>query len=348
MASRGASARAPTCSIETLLPLVDTLRKLGVDVARVLASAGLEPEQLADPELRIRVAQSMTVWDAAYQAAGDPALGLRIVERLDVSKFSLFAYLASSSATAREAWARATRYLRIVNDALEIEIDGDRGICRTGLRGFELTRSQAELSVGMMVKIAPRVVGDTSHLEAWFRHARPAYAELYDTVFGCPVHFDAPFDGIGGSPQRLDRPLPRADSELCALLEERARERLARVPAADDFAGVVRHRISAALPHGDPGADAVADGLGMSARTLRRRLRDCGATHQKLLDEVRHELALRALEQRGISVNEVAFLLGFSDASAFHKAFRRWTGRRPGELLRASGRSASAARRSRP
>ena len=97
MASRGAPARVATCSIETLLPLVDTLRYLGVDVVPVLSSGGLEPTQLSDPELRIRVAQAMEVWDAAYQAAGDPALGLRIVERLDFSKFSLFAYLAAAS-----------------------------------------------------------------------------------------------------------------------------------------------------------------------------------------------------------------------------------------------------------
>jgi AraC-like DNA-binding protein len=329
-------ASAATCSIGSLLPIVDALRGLRVDVARVLASAGLDEAQLADPERRIRVVQSLAIWDAAYREAGDPALGLRVVERLDFSKFSLFAYLAASSATAREAWQRATRYLRIVNDAteIEVEVDGARSICRTGLRGFELSRSQAEFSVGLMVKIAPRVVGDGRALEAWFRHARPEYAELYDRVLGCPVHFDAPFDGIGGSSRLLDRPLPHADSELCALLEEQARQHLARVPATRDFRDVVRHRIAAALPHGDPGVEAVARALGMSSRTLRRRLRECGATHQQLLDEVRHELARRALEQRGISLNEVAFLLGFSDASAFHKAFRRWTGQSPGEVLR--------------
>jgi hypothetical protein len=259
MAARGAPARTATCSIESLLPLIDALRRLGIDVGPVLASAGLDPAQLADPELRIRVAQSMAVWDAAYRAAGDPALGLHILEGLDISKFSLWAYLAASSATAREAWERATRYLRIVNDALEVEveIDGERGICRTGLRGFELSRSQAELSVGLMVKVAPRVVGSTRDLEAWFRHPEPDYSELYDSVLGCPVHFGASFDGISGSARLLDRPLPRADTELCALLEEQARQRLARLPAPGDFVGIVRHRIAAALPDGDPGVEAV-------------------------------------------------------------------------------------------
>jgi AraC-like DNA-binding protein len=337
MPASRAALRAPTCSIGTLLPLTDTLRAFGVDVAPVLASAGLEPAQLADPEQRIRVAQAMRVWDAAYAAAGEPALGLRMVERLDFSRFRLFAYLAASSATAREAWKRATRYLRIANDAMqvEVEVQGERGICRTGLRGFELSRSQAEFSVGLMLKVAPLVTGRSDTLEAWFRHAKPEYAELYEQVLGCPVHFDAPFDGIGGTSPMLDQPLPRADSELCALLEERASELLARVPPAGDFAALVRHRISAALPDGDPGAAALAQGLGMSARTLRRRLKECGTTHHRLLDEVRHDLARRALAQRELSVNEVAFLLGFSDASAFHKAFRRWTGGPPGDRLRA-------------
>jgi AraC-like DNA-binding protein len=325
----------PSCSVQTLLPLAHTLRARGVDVERVLAQAGLQAEQLRDPELRIPIAQSHAVWQAAYQLAGDPALGLHVVEQIEAGAHSLFTYLSATSATGREAHARAVRYLRIAHDAVEIElsVEGDQSICRSGLRGFARTRSEAEYAVGLMVKLAPRVSGKLD-LEVWFEHEAPDYRDEYVRVLRCPVRFGAPCDALVGKTADLDRPLPSADSELCALIEAHAQEQLAKLPPVGTFADRVGQRIAAALPDGNPSAEAVAESLGMSARTLRRRLEQCGTSHQRLLDDVRCELARRTLGQRGVSVNEVAYLLGFSDTSAFHKAFRRWTGRTPAEYLR--------------
>ena len=132
--------------------------------------------------------------------------------------------------------------------------------------------------------------------------------------------------------QFTDRPLPRADSLLCSLLERQAADALARMPAVTSFAETVRQEIARALPGGEVSADGVARSLGLSARTLRRRLSDCGLNYQQLLDGVRCDLARQALSRPGASVGEVAAALGFSDTSAFHKAFRRWTGKRPSEL----------------
>ena len=132
----------------------------------------------------------------------------------------------------------------------------------------------------------------------------------------------------------LDDPLPRADSTLCDLLDQHAQALLDRLPRSDSFADRVRAAIANELTAGDPTAEHVSEALGMSTRTLRRRLKEEGTSHQHVLDEVRNELARSYLGEGKLGITEVAFLLGFSDASAFHKAFRRWTGRGPGDWLR--------------
>jgi len=261
-----------TCSVQNLDPLIRTLRRLGVDVDAVLVSQGLTPAQLDDPDLRIPIARSIGVWRVAYDAAGDPALGLRVVEDLEIERFTLFAYLAASSETGRQAFERATRYARISVDNLDYEliVDGPHTICRTGVLGYERSRPESEFAVGMMVKLAPFIAGETEERAAWFRHAAPPYADEVEAVFGCPVSYGQRFDAIVGRSDRLDAPLPRADSALCALLEEHAAGLLARVPQPAGFTDRVRERISTLLPRGEASAEGVAAALGVSPRTLRR------------------------------------------------------------------------------
>ena len=336
---------SPTCSIRWLDPLVRTLRRLGVDVEAVLATQGLGLDDLADPDLRVPIAAASGVWRAAYDAADEPALGIRVLENLEAEPFSLGIYLAASSETARQAYDRGTRYARIAHGGLgfELRVEGGRSICRTGFAGNDHISSETEYALGMMVRLAPYVAGGTTgEREVWFRHKAPAYEKEAAAVFGCAVRFGAPYDAIVGSAKGLDRPLPRADSALCELLEGHAAALLAQVPGPAGFADRVRECLALQLPRGKPGAEHVASTLGISARTLRRRLQDVGLSYQQVLDEVRLGLARRALGQEDLSINDVAFLLGFSDASAFHKAFRRWTGSGPGEyVLRLRSRSGS-------
>jgi AraC-like DNA-binding protein len=329
-------ADTATCSISVLEPVLRTLGRLGIEAAGVLAKEGLTVAQLRDDERRIPLARYRGVIRAAAEASGDPAFGVRLVEDIEVERFSLWTYLAASSETGRRAYERATRYAGINIDNLDYEliVEGPRTICRTGVLGFERSRSETEFAVGMMVKLAPFIATDEPERAAWFRHPRPPYADQVEAAFGCAVLYEQRFDAIIGTSARLDAPLPRADSALCALLEEHAAGLLARVPQPTTFVDRVRERIGTLLPRGQASAERVAEELGLSPRTLRRRLADEGTGYQPLLDEVRLELACRTLREPGISVNEVAFLLGFSDASAFHKAFRRWTGQRPGDYAR--------------
>jgi AraC-like DNA-binding protein len=136
----------------------------------------------------------------------------------------------------------------------------------------------------------------------------------------------------------LSDPNPTSDPALVLALERHARELLAKLLLGDDLPSRVRHEIASLLPLG-ASAEAVAETLRMSARSLRRRLEAENTSYTQILDELRCELARRYLAQGQRGVEEVAFALGFSDGSAFHKAFRRWTGERPKDFARNPSRA---------
>ena len=324
-----------TCAIRTLSTLVSALDRWNVDVDAVLATAGLAADEIDDWERRITVTQYVTVWRAAHAATGDDAIGLHVLEGFDLQDvLSNIVYIASSSATPREAFERVSPFIRQHHTGMRVDLfeDAGRTFCRMDASCWAGERMLVDHFVGLMVKIAPHVVGAQRLEEVWFRHAEPAYGGEYARILDATVRFDMPHDAVVGLPADLDRPLPRADEVLCTMLERQAADALERLPRISTFASSVRARIESLLSTGDLTAERVADSLGLSARTLRRRLRDEGVTYQALLDGVRCERAREALARPGASVGEVAFELGFSDTSAFHKAFRRWTGQRPSDV----------------
>ena len=333
-----ASRDTATRSIDTIRPLASLLKDEGLDVDAWLSAADLCEDDLSNIERRITITQSEGLADAALDLTGDPALGLRVVERIGPGTADLFTYLAATSATGREAFERATRYVTVAGSDFRfaLEREGDLLVCRTDSASSEgrVGIFSAEVAVGMMVKLGRVVAGDLPVNEVWFRHEAPEYADLYDRVYELPIRFEKRCNALIGLYARLDNPLPRADSTLCDLLDQHAQALLDRLPHNDSTADRVRETIANELASGDPTAEHVSEALGMSPRTLRRRLQDEGTSHQQLLDEVRKELASSYLAEGKLGITEVAFLLGFSDASAFHKAFRRWTGRRPGDWLR--------------
>jgi AraC-like DNA-binding protein len=172
------------------------------------------------------------------------------------------------------------------------------------------------------------------------RQPEPAAAARYRQVFDAPVRFGATADRLRFSGTEWEQPTVAGDAALAGLLEEHARILAARTPAAvAGFVGVVQRAVTSRLPEG-PSAEAVARELNMSVRTLQRRLGACGTTFHDVSDAVLARLAAGYLADPAVSVSEVAFLLGFSEQSAFNRAFRRWTGKSPGRWRRGPGAAA--------
>jgi len=333
------SSDAATGSIHAILPLFEHLEERGCEVAAVLAAAGIPSDALADPNVRLPKARFDALWRAAIAATGDDVIALRVSMRARPSTLGVIGHLASASDSGRDAFelVRGLTPLLWENFACDLQSQGDTALIRfpTGARGH--SRFTTEYAVGLTVAMSRSLGAPRSDpIEARFAHAAPEHAAEYERILRLPVRFDAGEDGVLFPAQILDRSNPTADAALRALLERYAAEQLTRIAAGRRHAERTRAALLAMLPLSAASAEAVAKRFSMSSRTLRRRLREEGTSFREILDEVRAELAQRYLAD-GAGIEEAAYQLGFSDQSAFTKAFRRWTGRTPTDFAR--GRS---------
>ena len=162
------------------------------------------------------------------------------------------------------------------------------------------------------------------------RRTRPKDTDVYRRHFGCSIHFDADEDSITLSRRDVDRPLPTSNRQLAATLDRILAEQLAHLDKSDVVARC-QARLLEHLSSGEVSENVLAEQLNMSRRTLQRKLAEADLTYQKLVDDTRRDLAMRHLEDPRHSITDVTFLLGFSQQSAFTRAFKRWTGMSPSE-----------------
>lgn len=344
ISAAGGSERSPANaygSIHAVLPLLDALRARGLAPEPILERAGIPASALSDPRARFPQRAFGALWLAASEATGDPAIALRVAVSVKPTTLGVIGYLASASASGRNAFELVRDLTPILWEDVgcDLESHGDAVFirCRTGVspRPHLFT---IEYAIGLAVAMSRFLgAGRFEAIEASFSHAAPTatYAEECQQILGLPVRFAAAEDGVLLPGAMLDASNPFADAELRRLLERHAAEQLAGIQTRARLVARARACVRSMLPEGDLSADCVAARLGMSSRTLRRRLREEETTYQEILDDVRSELARRYLADERRGIGEVAFLLGFSDASAFTKAFRRWSGRTPADFVRA-------------
>jgi AraC-like DNA-binding protein len=309
------------------------LAAAGARTADVLARVGIAPSDLSDPERRIPREIIVSLWQAAREVTGDPAFGLHVAEMLRPGMFDVVEYLARSSRTLGDAARRAQRYVRLFDDVAELAIEehADRAILQPRLsHGVDFPDGVVDCVLAAGVVFARQVTGvQIVPLAVTFTTSPPRELGEYLRVFGVAPQFDAAAPTLVLSRAHFDAPLITADPALSGILDRHAEQLLARLPPVDRFVDRVRGLLAEELRGGDPSAERIASRLHMSTRTLRRRLDEQGTGLSQLLDELRKALALRYLDEARLTLDEIAFELGFADARAFRRAFKRWTGRTP-------------------
>jgi AraC-like DNA-binding protein len=311
-----------------------------------VSSCNLERLAPRDLDARIPVQAALRLLDQAVALTGDPAFGLRAALETDVGDFELFEYVAASSPTLGDSIPIIQRYLSLLNDVLEVELERHDGqaILRFSSR-VVLTRAAADFQLAAFYRGFARGVFSKTDCwrEVWRTHEPPVDPSPYLRVFdGAPVRFGAPCDAIVVEERLLDRDFGDTDPKLHELLRRMAEERLSELPSAEPLTQRVRVTIAAELRGGNPSVECVAQRLHMSRRTLARKLESEGTCFKAILDDLRRGLAQRYLTLDDLGLSEVAALLGFSDSASFHRAFRRWCNQSPSEYRRAQ----RAARRS--
>jgi AraC-like DNA-binding protein len=311
----------------------------GIPLDVVLAKHGLQTGDLEDDEAEIDVTAMNALWREMERLTGE-GYGLRLAE-MPSRALGIVDYCARCAPDGRASLRTVIAYQRLLN-GVSGAIVLDEGPAASTLR-FEppfpsttLPRSVPEFVLARLVTALRRNTGlDFAPRRATFRHGPPADLAEHRRVLRCTPTFHAATDSVEIDEAILRAPVVTADPSLGAILDRHARELLARRPTERDLLTDVRRAILDGLRRGSlPDSDAVARRLATSTRTLRRRLDEAGTSLSALTDEVRRELAGQYLRDPALTTMEVAFLLGFSDASTFCRAFRRWTGSTPQDYRR--------------
>jgi AraC-like DNA-binding protein len=333
--------RIHTITVKAVGKVVDAAGSYGVRPEELYRAVGLDPALLADADNRIPYAQLVSLYEAAARLTNDDAFGLHLSEHTSEKVFDLLGYVLMSSPTLGEALHRIVRYHPIWNDGAEYVLDIEDEVARLcyrylGLNG-EACRHDCEMTLAITVRFGRLATGvDWTPREVSFQHHQPADISEHVRIFRSPLHFSSAVNEVVFDRSLLNLPMVEADPALCAVLDRHAAELLAKSPSRGGFVDEVRALLFEAMQGGDATLEAVSRQLGTSPRTLQRKLREEGASHQDLLDEIRRDLSKRYLREPQMAICEVAYLLGFSEPSAFHRAFRRWTGITPKAYRRAA------------
>ncbi len=314
--------------------MVERLKEERTPIDPILKKAGLTRKQVSDPDARIPHQKHAALLSLASEATGDGCFGLRLTTSIAPKQAGVLGYVLLNSATLGDALANLVRYFRVLTDALEFDLKvGKKKVVMVNRITDPLVvdqRQVVECELGLLYRFCQLITGRDLRL-SWveFQHAKPKEARTVRQVFGAPVRYRQDRSAVVFEAVLLERPIETADNELLKILKHHCQLILGARPKADDFAFKVQQFVTNLLPSGQPKIDAVAREFGMSSRTLTRRLAEFGLTYTGLLNEVRRKLALQYLKDRRISVKHVAYLLGYSDVSAFYHAFQRWTGSSP-------------------
>lgn len=296
----------------------------------VCEAAGLDPSLLGDRSARIPTMQLVKLYECAARLTKDPSFGLHVGARNDFRMLGTYGYLLMHSPTLGDALHRAARYSSIWSDGVvtRFETEGStaRFIWEYADRSITDSRHNCEgtcLSCAKFVRLLTG--GHWKPREVRFHHAMPKDVSEHRKMFEAPVQFRAPANELIFDKAALAFASRGADPELGEVLVQHA-EHLLAACKEETLIGRAESALYGSLRNGRLGLDCIAHSMGMSTRSLQRALNNEGISYQGLLANVRRELAQRYLEETAKSIKEIAFLLGYSHPSEFHRAFRSWTG----------------------
>jgi len=314
--------------------LIEAMEKnYNFDLRPALVDLGLDLDKLSIPGARYPEAVFDGVWEAIHTKSGDDLVGLAIGRHIRPTSFHALGYAWLASSTLGGALRRLERYDRMVSTVDDFELHEYDNYSVLTLR--TIIEDVREIAYGvdayfMAIMTLCRWVTDshTVPLEVRLTHSDFGRAGEYVEAFEAPVKFNEPENQLLFDRAMLDRPLPGDNTEL-ASVNDRVAEHYLETLDPKIVANQVRALLLKLLPSGDASQRRVADRLNRSTSSLQRQLRAEGASFNEVRNDVRKSLAIDYIREGRLSLNEIAFLVGFSDQSNFSRAFRRWTGKAP-------------------
>ncbi len=333
-------------SVAATTGLIDAISTAGANPDQVLRSLELDRAVLSNPEGFIPCSLFARILEEAARATGDSCFGLHFGERFNIKNIGPLTYVVLNSPTIAIADEHVARYLKLYNQAAKVffTVEGQRAYLHYVLvdLGIESPRHQNEYSMVIRLNTIRMMVGSQwAPLEVRFAHQVPEQISEHVRIFGAPVLFGYSTNAFVIEREFLERQIPAADQRLYRIMERYLEEVLAEIPQEDGVLAAVRRAVAESMREGDPNLARVAKKMAMSPRTLQRQLKEQGMEFKKLVDDTRQRFAVSYLRNRRNTITEIAFLLGYSEVSAFNRAFKRWTGSTPLAYRRPAAQTAA-------
>lgn len=322
-----------TVSMRVVSALLDLLEQLGVSRRELMQAAALTQEQLDAPEARAPETEMARICELVLELSGDPALGLHWGERLTVDTFAPVSYLVAHADNLGQALQSMAQFDSLMSDEPGYAIvESEQHVSlRCNLRGSSarMRRFMAEVAVSSFIHIVRCFHAQWRPDQVCFEYAAPAYRDEYARVFEHAERFDQSFTGICFERSLLATASRHRDAGIHQALQELAQQRLSRLAQRAPYAQRVRDQLVQQGRLSQCDMTSVASALGLSVRSLRRRLASEGKTYAQLEAEAFAVMARRLLLDQALTIQQTAYALGFSGTTTFHRAFKRAMGTTP-------------------
>jgi AraC-like DNA-binding protein len=334
MENKSTPCASYTASIPALRQYLQMAERAEVDVRSILDAAGLTQSVVSDNTQRIPLEQFEDILQGLINASGDPLFGFHTSEFIEPAFYSVHGYITLNCSTLKETLATIPVYEKIVGDmgVSDVQSQGDSTVLRwnSQLTNPLVKRHVRENIICSWFRFTEtflRVEGSPN--EIWFEHEAPESIEQleeYQTLFGCEVLFSRPYTGIWIDNAKLNEPIAQADEKLLHALFDHASQLLSEIDKGSSLAEQIKSMLRLTLNNQIPSSELIADKLGISVRTLQRKLGEEGTSYKAVLSDLRKELALHYVKNTSLSLEVIAAKLGFSETRSFYRSFKQWTG----------------------
>jgi AraC-like DNA-binding protein len=328
---------ADVTSLGSVIALIaQTLKSQGCDPAPLLSEAGINPEDYCNANARVSTTKTMELWRLSVAATGNPAFGLVVADHFQPAVLHGLGFAWLASDTLRDALGRLVKYSHLINSLPDFRLEDaeDTVDLVVTVPDFGPDFSDAATDAGLAIFLRMcqiTAASDIMPVHVTMQRPEPVNKAPYEKMFGPSIEYLADAHRLSFDATLANTPLSTAHPELARLNDQTVIDYLARYER-NNLAMQVRAKIIEGLPDGRPSQEDIAETLNTSLRSLQRRLRDEDTTFKDLLNETQQELALQYMRDTSRSIGEVTYLLGFSEPSNFTRAFKRWTGKSPGEF----------------
>jgi AraC-like DNA-binding protein len=310
------------------LLIAKALKDYDIAPELLFKEAGLDPHKMHESRQRYSAKSLQTLWRLAVEATNDPSFGLKAAKHWHPTTFCALSYAWLASKNLKDAMQRAVRYSRIVSDVVDLSLEKVGGAYKLSMEynefGLDPVPESVDAAIASIVIMAREAYCDELNpVLVMLPRKQPDNAREFSEFFHSPIEYDAKECSLLFNEEEIEKPLPTANADLALMTDEVMENYLASLDQ-NVLSMQVKSKLLDQLPSGVATVQSIAGGLHVSPGTLKQKLDEEGTSFEDIMDETRHELATKYLNEAKLTREEISFLLGFSEPGQFASALEKW------------------------